>query len=282
MRVLVLGSNGMLGHITHDYFSEKGHEVYGTTQNKESDLYFDAFNNMEGLEQLLNNVKPQLVINCIGILNQAAETNKVLAVKLNSLLPHYIDSLSEKYDYKFIHVSTDCVYSGKKGQYTSDDLPDAESFYGRSKALGEINNDRNLTLRTSIVGPDIKENGIGLFNWFMKQEGSINGYSKVVWSGVTTLQLAKLFEYSYENNLTGLEIAVNNQTITKYELLKLFNSNMDKGLEINPVDTVVENKSMINKDNRFEDQIPSYEKMVEEMRDWIYDHPDKYDRYTKK
>lgn len=280
MRVLILGANGMLGHITFDYFKEQGYETFGTALNNEQHINYDAFINMEEIEKLIKEIKPNVLINCIGILNQVAEENKVLAVKLNSLLPHYLDSLSEKHNFKLIHVSTDCVFSGKRGQYNENDLPDAESFYGRSKALGEVSNDRNLTLRTSIVGPDINEKGIGLFNWFMKQEGKTNGYSKVIWSGVTTLQLAKLFEYAINNGLTGLHIAVNNQEIAKYDLLKLFAKYMDKQIEINPHDGVVENKSMVNTKNEFEGIIPSYEEMIKEMCEWIKAHESLYARYN--
>lgn len=279
MKTLILGSNGMLGHITYDYLKEQGYEVYGTAQNNTRDLIYDAYSNMEELEEIIKGIKPELVINCIGILNKAAEENKPLAVKLNSLLPHYIDQLSDKYTFKFIHVSTDCVYSGKKGQYTEKDLSDAESFYGRSKALGEVNNDRSLTLRTSIVGPDINESGIGLFNWFMKQEGEINGYSKVIWAGVTTLQLAKTFEYAYNNNLTGLHIVTNNESISKYDLLQLFAKHMQKDIIIKPFEGVEENKSMINSLNEFKGIIPSYENMIKEMSEWIVGHKEKYERY---
>lgn len=280
MKILILGAGGMLGHITYDYFKEKDYEVFGTDLKNKKLIYYDAYENMEDVEKIVDNVKPQVVINCIGILNQVAENNKLLAVKLNSLLPHYLDMLSNKYNYKLIHVSTDCVFSGKRGQYNENDLSDAESFYGRSKALGEIINEKNLTLRTSIVGPDINEKGIGLFNWFMKQEGSINGYSKVIWSGVTTLQLAKVFEYSINNNLTGLHIAVNNEIISKYELLNLFVKYIKKEIEIKPYDGVFENKSMINTKNEFKEVIPSYDEMIKEMCEWIKIHEDKYERYN--
>ena len=143
MRILVLGRNGMLGHVVYEYFRSIGDDVYGTDVRGNC-ISYDAFKNQEELENIVKEYKPEVVINCIGILNQVAEDNKVLAVKLNSLLPHYIDSLSEKYNFKFIHVSTDCVFDGKKGKYDEDALPDATSFYGRSKALGEVINNSFL------------------------------------------------------------------------------------------------------------------------------------------
>lgn len=276
MKILILGSNGMLGHMLYNYFKEKNYDVIGTLKEENSELYYDAFLDMENLENIVKKVNPDVVINCIGILNKAAEDNHYLALKLNGLLPHYIDELSKKYNFKFIHVSTDCVFSGKRGKYSEEDLPDALSFYGRSKAIGEINNDRNLTIRTSIVGPDINENGIGLFNWFMKQSNEINGYSKAIWSGVTTLQLAKTIEYLIKNDFSGLHNLVNNESISKHDLLKLFSKYSGKNIKINKDDNFCENKSLINSKSEFNNIIPSYEVMVKEMCEWIKLHKNLY------
>ena len=121
-----------------------------------------------------------------------------------------------------IHISTDCVFSGKKGNYMETDFKDAEDMYGQSKSLGEIINEYDLTLRTSIIGPELKSNGEGLFHWFMQQKGEIKGFSKVYWSGVTTLELAKVIDEAIEQNLTGLINITNGTKISKYELLQLF------------------------------------------------------------
>lgn len=280
MKILIIGATGMLGHMVETYFKEKNYEIV-TTGLRESDntnYIYDANNNMEYIKTVLDNEKPNLIINCAGILNQVAEDNKTLALRLNSLLPHYLDELSNEYNYKLIHISTDCVFDGKKGEYTEKSLRDAYSFYGRSKALGELENDKNLTLRTSIVGPDINESGIGLFNWFMKQTGTISGYSKVVWTGVTTLQLAKVIEKAYKDNLSGLYNVVNNSTISKFELLNLFNKYFEKNLEIIENDSVISNKSLINTSN-YDFEIPSYEEMVKEMKLWVEEHKELYKNY---
>src|SRR5699024_5151046 len=131
------------------------------------------------------------IINAVGILNKDAEENKSHAVLLNSYLPHYISNLTKDMNTKVIHMSTDCVFSGKVGSYKEDSLRDGQTFYDRSKALGELENDKDLTFRNSIIGPDMNKNGIGLFNWFMKQNGYIKGFNKAIWTGVTTLTLAK-------------------------------------------------------------------------------------------
>lgn len=274
MRILVLGKNGMLGHVVYNHFKENGYTVYGTTQT--TDIVWDAYENLEGIEDIIKEVKPDAVINCIGILNQVCEANKPLAVKLNSLLPHYIDSLSEKYNFKFVHVSTDCVFEGTIGKYDETVPSDATSFYGRSKALGEVRNDRSVTLRTSIVGPDSNPKGIGLFQWFMKQENEVGGYSKVIWTGVTTIELAKQIEVAIKNNLTGLNHVVNNEFISKKDLLILFKESFNKNIIINDNDSVVSEKTLVRTDKSYNFDVPSYKQMVEEMRTWVDNHKELY------
>jgi len=280
MKVLVLGKNGMLGHVVYNYLKDKGHEVYGTCVN--SEIQYDAFKNMHSIESIISDIKPDAVINCIGILNRAADDNKELAVKLNSLLPHYFDNLSRKYNFKFVHVSTDCVFEGTKGKYDESSIPDATSFYGRSKALGEVINDNSVTLRTSIVGPDENPKGIGLFQWFMNQEEEVGGYTKVIWTGVTTIELAKCIEKSISEGITGLNHVVNNEFISKYDLLKLFSTSFNKNIKINVNDSVVSEKTLIRTEESYNFNVPSYEKMVEEMKDWVLQHPELYPTLLQK
>lgn len=278
MKILLLGSDGMLGHVVKIYFTEKGDEVISTTRREvNSEYYYDADKDINGIEKIIENSKPDVVINCIGILTKGAEENKSLAVKINSFLPHYLDELSEKHNFKFLHVSTDCVFDGVDGNYTEKSKPNANDFYGRSKALGEVVNDKNVTLRTSIVGPDTNENGVGLFKWFMSQEGKVGGYDKVLWTGVTTVWLARCMDVALENNLTGLQHCVNNETIDKYSLLVLFKKYFDKDIEIDHNPEVVSEKTLVRTSESFDFDIPSYESMVSDMRDWVLDHPDVYE-----
>ncbi|MEG1313468.1 MAG: SDR family oxidoreductase, partial [Bacilli bacterium] len=275
-RVLIIGSKGMAGHIIKEYLFNKKYNVYSTFRKgegkeelKEKEFYLDVFDK-ESLNKILEEVKPKFIINCVGILNQFAEENPDVAIYVNGYFPHYLDRLSQKYDYKLIHITTDCVFSGKKGDYRENDFRDAESYYGRSKAIGEVNNNRTLTFRTSIIGPDINENGIGLFNWFMNQKGQIKGYSNVIWTGVTTLELAKAIEASFSQNIFGLHHLVNNEKISKYELLKLFKKYINKNdVEIIEYKDYSSNKSLIRTNYDFSYQIQSYEEMVEEMSRWI-------------
>lgn len=275
MKTLVLGSEGMLGHVVKQYFQEQGHDVKGTSRSGSEDYTFDATKNISDIEKFIDDFKPDTIINCIGILNKVAEDNKPLAVMVNSYLPHYVDEVSRNKGVKFVHVSTDCVFDGKEGNYTEDSPRTATDFYGRSKGLGEVNNDVNLTLRTSIVGPDKNPNGIGLFQWFMNQENETNGFDKVIWTGVTTLELAKCMEKAITNNLTGLRHAVNNEKIDKYSLLELFKKYFNKNITINRKSDYISDKSVIRTTD-FDFEIPSYDQMVKEMAEWVTKHESIY------
>jgi len=282
MKILVLGSTGMLGHVVERHFKKQGYEVIATNREENSNLYFDAVKDVKALEKVIELVKPDAVINCIGILNKAAEENKTKAVLVNSYLPHYIDELSEQYKFKFVHISTDCVFDGKRGAYAEDSEKDAKTFYGQSKALGELNNNHSLTLRTSIVGPDMNKNGIGLFKWFMDQEGEINGFTEVIWTGVTTIELAKQIEVAINNNLAGLYHVVNGDKIDKYSLLQLFKKYFNKDITINKNNSYKSDKSLVITRDDFKFNVPSYETMIKEMRDWVLENKDLYGKKAQK
>ena len=180
-------------------------------------------------------------------------------------------------------MSTDCVFAGNDGPYDEDTLPNGATFYDRSKAMGEINNDKDLTFRNSIVGPDIKTSGIGLFNWFMKQEGSISGFTGAVWTGVTTYTLAKAMDQALKENLTGLYNLVNNESINKFDLCLLFNKYFRNGeVEINPDDKLQLDKSLRCKRTDFSFVVSSYEQQIKEMREWVDAHPSLYPHYNVK
>lgn len=284
MKVLVLGGTGMAGHTISMHFKEVGHDV--TTFSRSKVDYCKNINgditDFKSLKNIIREGQYDAVINAIGILNQDAEDNKSTAVLLNSYLPHFLSDTTKDMKTKIIHMSTDCVFSGKTGSYSETSFRDGETFYDRSKALGELENNKDLTFRNSIIGPDMSEKGIGLFNWFMKQEGQINGFTKAIWTGVTTLTLAKAMEQALKENLTGLYNLVNNETISKYELLKLFNQYMKNNeIEILPSDKLSLDKSLINNRTDFSFKVPSYEMMVAEMKEWIDNHSEFYPHYFK-
>jgi len=283
MKLLILGSDGMLGHVVKIYFEEKGYDVVCTTRRDDkSELYFNITNSVSEIERIIKRVKPDVVINCIGILNKVADEHKALAILINSYLPHYLDEISVENNFKLIHVSTDCVFDGKTGNYDEMSIPNETNMYGRSKALGEVINDRSVTLRTSIVGPDINEKGIGLFKWFMEQEGEVGGYDKVLWTGITTIWFARCMEMTIEKNLVGLHHCVNNDVISKYNLLVLFKKYFNKDIVINHNPDVESKKTLVRTDKSFDFGIPSYEDMIKDMREWVLNHKEVYPDLVEK
>lgn len=283
MKYLVLGAGGMAGHLISHYLLEQGEEVEALERRKLSfcKTYVIDATHFDEVKEIIESNDYDIIINCIGLLNQNAEDNIDLAILLNSYLPHFLAKVTKNMKTRIIHMSTDCVFSGKKGQYTETDNADGETYYDKTKALGELKDDKNLTFRNSIVGPDINENGIGLFNWFMKQDGEINGFEKSIWTGVTTLTLAKAMHKASYSGLSGLYNLVNNQTISKYELVKLFNKYTNKELTINKVDGIVQDKSLYRTRNDFDFVVPSYEIQVKEMCEWIESHKSLYPQYYR-
>lgn len=286
MKILVLGCNGMAGHLISLYFKERGHEVVGFARSASTVLEKTIVGDASDLDLVKSTVESgdyDAIINCIGLLNQFAESSKAMAVLLNGYLPHYLVDITKDTKTKVIHMSTDCVFAGNDGPYYEDSLPNGTTFYDRSKAIGEINNAKDLTFRNSIIGPDIKASGIGLFNWFMKQNYSIGGYTGAIWTGVTTYTLAKAIEQALNEDLTGLYNLVNNQSINKFDLCSLFNKYFRGGeLKINPDDRLQLDKSLRRKRNDFSFVVPSYEQQIIEMREWVDAHKDLYPHYNLK
>lgn len=283
MKILVLGASGMAGHTIALYFMGKGHDVttFTTTPFKycNRNIIGNAFDN-SNFHKILIEHHYDAIINCVGILNKNAEDNPSTAIYLNSFLPHFIaDSIKERQT-KLIQMSTDCVFAGNTGPYFENTIPDGKSIYDRSKALGEINDSKNLTFRNSIIGPDINSSGIGLFNWFMQQNTKINGYSGALWTGVSTLVLAQAMEQGIEQNLIGLYNLVNNESISKYDLLRLFNKYFKNNtLQIEKNTQITIDKSLTNTRTDFDFLIPDYEKMIYEMKNWIKNHLELYGHY---
>lgn len=283
MRFLVVGCNGMAGHMISLYLKEQGYNVTGYAREKSKfveTIIGDAVD-FDFLKKTIQSGNYDTVINCVGLLNQFAENNHPMAILLNGYLPHYLAQITEKTDIQIIHMSTDCVFSGQKGGYTEDSVPDGKLFYDKSKAIGELNDEKNITLRNSIVGPDIKADGIGLLNWFLQQKNSVNGFTGAIWTGQTTLQLAKTMEKAAISRAHGLYNAVPNERINKYELLKLFNTYIrKKRIEIHQVNQFVADKSLIRtKFDGFDYTIPGYEIMIKELGDWMRDHKEIYPQY---
>lgn len=287
-KILVIGSHGMAGHMITEYFREEGKfQVYTLARSKaisndENHYVMDVYDQKK-LSNVLSLIKPEFVINCVGILVQASAAAPQNAIYINAFFPQWLKQQAEKFDFKLIHISTDCVFSGNKGKYVESDFCDEDNFYGRSKALGEIDDGINLTIRTSIVGPELKDNGTGLFHWFMSQQGIINGYSRSIWSGVTTLELAKAISFFIESGVTGLVHLTNGASISKYKLLLLFQEAFHKiDVKVEPSNKLSCDKSILCSRKDVAHVVPSYRNMVEEMHDWMNVHGRLYrhEKYT--
>jgi dTDP-4-dehydrorhamnose reductase len=266
-KVLIIGATGMLGHMVHKYFTkldtyELYNSVYRTPLNNQSIIC--NVKDQNAVATLFEQTKPDVVINCVGALTQESKTNPTSAIYLNALFPNILKDLCNKYQAKLIHVSTDCVFSGKKGAYSEEDFRDADDVYGRSKALGEIFDAPHCTLRTSIIGPELKD-GTGLFHWFMKQEGEVRGFTNAYWSGVTTLELAKAIDKAISNDLKGLFHVTNGEVISKYDLLKLVKDIYKlKQISLFKYEIFKVDKSL-NPSKRFDFCITNYRNMIRNM-----------------
>ena len=282
-KVLVLGSAGLIGHQVYNYLKDSdNYELYNIScRNKIQDdtILLNARDEQAFIDKITN-VSPQYIVNCIGILINGSDADPENAIFLNSYMPHRLAKLADTIDAKLIHISTDCVFSGdKKEPYTETDEKDGRGVYAKTKGLGEVINDKHLTLRTSVVGPELKNDGEELFHWFMNQSNSISGFTKAIWSGVTTVELAKAVKWSIDNNITGLYHVTNNSSISKYDLLKLFQKYTKKDINIKSFSGKYVDKSFIDTRLLMDYEIPSYDQMISDMVSLIANNRPLYSQY---
>ena len=281
-KILIIGIKGMAGHMIFNYLSETSlFEVYGMARNipTTKNIFNVDVSNIEHVEDVIHKGTFDYIVNCVGILNKDAEDNPSKAIWYNSYFPHYLEEITKDTNTKVIHISTDCVFSGSRGGYTEEDFKDGEGFYAQSKALGELDNKKDVTIRTSIIGPELNEKGIGLFHWFMSQPvtSQLKGYSKAYWSGLTTLELAKVIVEICKQEIVGLIQVAPKEKIDKFSLISLFNSiyREDK-IEIEPYDSYSVDKSLISIRSDFDYIVSSYEEMLIEQKEWIESHKELY------
>lgn len=282
-KILILGSTGLIGHQVFNYLQCNGqYELYNFAYRKifqNDTVILDARNEEKYLEKI-RDVAPDFIINCVGVLINSSNKNPENAIFLNAYMPHRLARLADDINAKLIHISTDCVFSGNKGiAYIEGDSKDGSGIYAKTKGLGEVLSENHLTLRTSVVGPELKSDGEELFHWFMAQSGNISGYTKSIWSGVTTIELAKAVEWSIRKDITGLYHVTNNSSISKYDLLKLFQKYTGKDIEISSVDGKATDKSFIDTKRLLDHPIPSYAVMVSEMVELIRSNKSLYSQY---
>ena len=283
-RIIVLGVNGMAGHLITLGLqnSIKQFEVIGIARTSsiiKPDVILDV-SNFKDLELFIKKSNADVIINCIGLLNKTAEQNPDKAILINSYLPHFLEAITRSTKTKIIHISTDCVFSGTEGSYVESSIRNGVGYYAQSKALGELNNKKDLTFRTSIIGPELNINGIGLFHWFFNQKNDIKGYTNVFWTGITTLELLKAIISAIDQDLKGIFHLVNSEIISKYQLLEIMNNEFDRGLDIKLDGTYVVNKSLINTRTDFKFNVGTYKSMIHEMKLWIESHREIYPHYS--
>jgi dTDP-4-dehydrorhamnose reductase len=282
-KVLVLGATGMVGHVLAMRLKEFPEEFEVITAsrsqtNGHSDFVVDAANFNE-LRSLLERIKPDVCINAIGVLNRAADDLEI-SQKLNTDLPIYLSKMGREKCFQLIQISTDCVFSGKRGNYSEMDTPDAQDNYGLTKIAGEQIDPRHLVIRTSVIGPEIRTQAIGLFHWFTSQEGAVRGYENVIWTGVTTLTLADAIIHAIANNTHGLLQLVNNRSISKCALIDLIHSQFpNKTRVITSTSNPVSNKSLLNTREDWKFEVPPYAQMITELRNWMEKYPALYGFY---
>lgn len=255
--VLVLGASGMLGNAVYRTFaSSAGFDVVGTVRAAASKIALPEgasgklmagvdVEQADSLVATFEKVRPDVVINCIGLVKQlAAAEDPLVTLPINSMLPHRLARLTALINARLIHVSTDCVFAGGKGNYQERDKPDAEDLYGRSKLLGEVDYPNSVTLRTSIIGTELGS-AHGLVGWFLAQSGSVKGFSKAVFSGLPTSVLAQVMrDHVLPNSALRGVWHVSAEPIDKYSLLKLIAAEYGKSIEIVPDVQLVIDRSL--------------------------------------
>lgn len=283
MKILVLGASGMLGNAVTRLLSEcSQYEVWGTVRSAHVRSYFPPavaqrlipeinVENLDSLAAVFAQTRPDVVINCVGLVKQLGSANDPLqALPINAMLPHRLARLCEIAKARLIHVSTDCVFNGRRGNYRETDPCDALDLYGRSKALGEVVYPHAITLRTSIIGHELSS-AHGLVGWFLSQQGEIKGYKRAIFSGLPTVELASVIRDRVLDHpqLSGL-YHVAAAPISKFDLLTLVAKAYGKSINIEPDAAVVVDNSL-NADKFAEATgyvAPSWPELVRRMHEF--------------
>ena len=258
MRLLILGASGMLGHaVMKTLFNPNSDiQVYGAARSSyvrtvlteiPADQFVIGFDaeKTDDLIDIFARIQPDVVVNCIGVVKQLeAATNPLTVLPLNTMLPHRLERLCASAGARLIHISTDCVFSGTRGRYLESDVSDTTDLYGKSKYLGEVTGANSVTLRTSIIGHELNTSH-SLIEWFLRQKGDISGYTKAIFSGVPTIELARVIrDFVLPNpRLSGL-YHVAAAPISKYDLLNLVAQYYGKSIKITPNNSVVIDRSL--------------------------------------
>ena len=267
-KILILGTTGMLGNEMCKIFSkDKKFEIFKMNRKKSKNSIIINVEDQSDLINKINLIKPDYVINCIGWIKQKRVNSKMPHI-INSQLPLLLSQLSLILNFKLIHISTDCVFTGKKGNYLDNDKKDAKDLYGLSKNLGEVKNLNTTTFRTSIIGLENGTKKYGLLEWFLSQKINVKGFDKVFFSGLTTLELSKTIKrYIFNKKLYNNILNVSSKSISKFELLNLIKITFNKDVKIIKCTKTKLNRTLNS--NKFKKitgyKCPSWKKMLNEM-----------------
>jgi len=281
MKLLILGGSGMLGHQLVKRWKDQ-HQLMVTFRSEKDRyqnfapiykgvecIYNTDVSDYESVGKLIKDLRPEAVINAVGVIKQRPTASEIIpSLEINALLPHKMAQFCEGVGARFVQISTDCVFSGKKGMYTEEDVSDAYDIYGRTKFLGEVHVPNAITLRSSIIGLELFEKR-GLMEWFLAQQGAIKGFRRAIYSGFTTQQMSKIIDFvlTKQPNLTGL-IQVASAPINKFDLLVEFQKKINKtDVEITPFDDFFCDRSLNG--SKFVEKtgyaIPTWTSMLEEL-----------------
>ena len=280
MRILILGGDGMLGHQLLKHLQPR-HEVKVTLRqdlgtytsldmfSKENAYEAIDIRSLERLVEVLADFRPEAVINAVGIVKQRPDAKECIpSLEINALLPHRLAVLCKGIGAKLIHLSTDCIFSGKKGKYLESDPSDAEDLYGKTKFLGEVHETNSLTLRTSIIGRELSRHS-SLLDWFLAQTGTVKGFTNAIYTGFTTLEMSRIIEKMLLEFPDAAGVyQVSSDPINKYDLLLLIREKLGHGIEIIPDEVFRCDRSLDSSRfrNEFNYTPPAWPAMIEELR----------------
>ncbi len=283
MRILVLGATGMLGFQIFKSCLDRSIIVNAVVRNKEILVkrlgekcenkihVIEDIKNVDAIEQIIQSFNPEYLINCVGIIKQSSLADDPYeSIAINSFLPHQLARLGQSHNFKLIHISTDCVFDGKVGNYKETDLSTAYDLYGKTKFLGEVAYGVGITIRTSIIGHAIAGQKVGLIDWFLSQKTRAKGYTKAVFSGLTTLELTRvILDIVIAKRIRSGLYQIASTPISKYDLLRNVASTYQKDISIEPSEDVIINRSLDGSKffNLTSYCTPSWSIMLNEMQD---------------
>jgi dTDP-4-dehydrorhamnose reductase len=282
-KILILGGSGMLGNAVLRFFaSQSKYEVVSSIRSASDLRRFPVelrhmviagveVGNLDEVSRVFALAQPKIVINCVGLIKQLPESHDPLAaISINAVLPHRLARLCELAGARLIHVSTDCVFSGSRGMYRESDNPDASDLYGRSKLLGEVDYPHAVTLRTSLIGHEL-DSARSLVGWFLAQEGPVKGFTRAIFSGLPTVEMARVIhDFVMPNSEMRGVYHVSVDPISKHDLLRLIAETYERGTEILPDDGPAIDRSLDS--TRFREitgyRPPRWSELVRQMRDF--------------